>query len=632
MGLMPRGPATFGINNGSPGKTSWRLIKYIFTDYLGLFLFVLLCIVAGSLAGVAGSLFLRTLIDGYITPLLHVPSPDFSPLLHAIAVMAAIYFTGVVATFIQSRFMVTIAEGVQKKIRDEMFSHMQRLPLNYFDSHSYGDLMSRYTNDIDTLRQMLSQSVPQMFTSVMTIIVVFFAMLHVSGIMTALVITVMAIALAVSRIISMKSGVYFVEQQKSLGDINGFIEEMINGQKVVKVFCYEEEAEKRFDVLNENLCQNATDANKFANILMPFMVNVGNLQFVLIAVVGGALAVGGHAALTLGAIAAFLQLGRSFSMPVNQLSQQLNSIIVALAGAERIFAVMDETPEADDGYVTLVNVKKEGEELIETEERTGQWAWRHPHQAGGITYTPLLGDVRFVDVDFAYVPGKTVLHDINLYALPGEKVAFVGSTGAGKTTITNLINRFYELQDGKIRYDGINIEKIRKSDLRRSLGMVLQETNLFTGTIKDNIRYGRLRAKDEDIVAAAKLANADGFINLLPDGYDTVLSNDGGELSQGQRQLIAIARAAAANPPVMILDEATSSIDTRTESIIQKGMDSLMHGRTVFVIAHRLSTVRNADIIMVLERGKIVERGNHDQLMQLQGRYYQLYTGATELQ
>ena len=620
------------IGVDSPWKTLRRLLAYMWRCYPRRMALIFGAIIVSALAGVVGSLFLRTLIDGYITPLMGSAHPDYSGLLRAVSAMAAVYFAGVLANLLQSRLMVTVSQGVQKKIRDEMFARMQTLPVEYFDTHSYGDLMSRYTNDTDTLRQMLSQSIPQIFLSVVTIAVVFVAMLHVSPPLTMMVVAVVAMAFYASRVVGAKSASFFQRQQRALGGVNGYVEEMINGQKVVKVFCREEATKRRFDEYNRELFASAASANRYANILMPMMINLGNIQFVLVAVVGGLMAVSGRTALTVGAIASFLQLSRSFSMPVNQVSQQINSVIQALAGAERIFALMDAEPERDDGYVTLVNVRRMGEQLAETAERTGQWAWRHPHQAGGLTYTPLTGNVEFEDVSFGYVPDKMVLHDISLYALSGEKVAFVGSTGAGKTTLTNLINRFYDIQEGKIRYDGINVEKIRKADLRRSLGMVLQETNLFTGTILENIRYGRPQATDEEIHAAAALANADGFIHMLPDGYDTVLSNDGGELSQGQRQLLAIARAAVADPPVMILDEATSSIDTRTESIVQKGMDSLMHGRTVFVIAHRLSTVRNADVIMVMERGKIIERGNHDYLMKKGGTYHQLYTGAFELQ
>lgn len=632
MARMMQSPAVIGASGAtSLWITLRRLLMYVLRSYPGRMVLVSVCILLSAVAGAAGALFLRTIIDSYITPLMGTANPDFTGLLHTLGVMAVVYYVGVLATLVQSRIMVMVSQGVQKEIRDDMFTRMQSLPVSYFDSHKHGDLMSRFTNDTDTLRQMLSQSLPQMFSSLATIVVVFFAMLHVSVVLTALVIAVAAGAMYASRRVGGKSSVQFKRQQKSLGDVNGYVEEMINGQKVIKVFCREEAVKERFDAFNEELYDSAANANKYANILMPMMINMGNIQFVLVAVVGGFLAVSGRGVLTLGAIASFLQLSRSFSMPVNQVSQQINSVIQALAGAERIFDLMDSAPERDEGYVTLVNARHTGDELVETTERTGLWAWRHPHQAGGITYTPLTGDVQFEDVSFGYVPDKMVLHDVTLYALSGEKVAFVGSTGAGKTTLTNLINRFYDIQEGKIRYDGINIEKIHKPDLRRSLGMVLQETNLFTGTIMENIRYGRLEATDGEVVAVARLAKADTFIQLLPDGYETVLSNDGGELSQGQRQLIAIARAAVADPPVMILDEATSSIDTRTESIVQKGMDSLMRGRTVFVIAHRLSTVRNADVIMVMEQGKITERGTHDYLMGKKGRYYQLYTGAFEL-
>ncbi|MCD8138948.1 MAG: ABC transporter ATP-binding protein/permease [Planctomycetaceae bacterium] len=628
----PREPSPAAVKAASPWKTLRRLLVYIINNHPMRLLLVMLCILVSALAGVAGSLFIGTLIDTYITPLLGHPNPSFTPLLHAVGIMAIIYYTGVLASFTQARMMIVISQDTQRDIRDDMFSHMQTLPIKYFDTHSFGDLMSRYTNDTDTLRQMLSQSIPQMLLSVVTIVVVFFAMLHVSTWLTGLVMVVVAIALIASRRISSKSSVYFKQQQATLGEANGYIEEMINGQKVIKVFSHEPQTMDRFAELNDRLFYSASNANKYANILMPVMINMGNIQFVLVAVVGGLIAVSGSAHLTLGAIASFLQLSRSFSMPINQVSQQVNSVIQALAGAERIFTLLDAEPEGDTGYVTLVKARRIGDQLAETTERTGLWAWKHPHSAGGVTYTELTGDVRFEDVDFGYEPGKLVLHDISLYATTGEKVAFVGSTGAGKTTLTNLINRFYDISDGKIRYDGINISKIRKADLRRSLGMVLQDTNLFTGTIRENIRYGRPEATDDEILAAARMTNADNFIRMLPDGYDTVLSNDGSELSQGQRQLIAIARAAVADPPVMILDEATSSIDTRTEAIVQKGMDSLMKGRTVFVIAHRLSTVRNSDVIMVMEHGRIIKRGPHDYLMSLHGTYYQLYTGAFELQ
>jgi ATP-binding cassette subfamily B protein len=613
-------------------KTIKRLMTYVTGGYKVSFLFVLFCILLSSIAGVIGSKFLQTLIDDYITPLLLEDSPVFHGLFRAILWMAGIYIMGVIATFLYNRLMVVIAQGVQKKIRDEMFSHMQTLPIKYFDTHSHGDIMSHYTNDTDTLRQMLSQSIPQMFSSGVTIIMVFFAMLNTSIHLTVLILIVVVILLNVAKTITGKCGSFFMKQQQSLGALNGYIEEIINGQKVVKVFCHEEQAKKEFDVLNDKLCKHATEANKYANILMPIMANIGNLQYVLIAIVGGALAINGIGGLTLGAIASFLQLSKSFTMPISQISQQINSIVMALAGAERIFQLMDEQPETDEGYVTLVNAKRENNNLIETRERTGLWAWKHPHSDGSISYTQLQGDVRFYDVDFAYEEGKPILNDITLYGEPGEKIAFVGATGAGKTTITNLINRFYDIADGKIRYDGININKIKKSDLRRSLGIVLQDTNLFSGTVMENIRYGKLDATEEEVYKAARIANADDFISRLPKGYQTDLSGDGASLSQGQRQLLSIARVAVADPPVMILDEATSSIDTRTEAIVQNGMDRLMKGRTVFVIAHRLSTVQNSDAIIVLEFGRIIERGNHEKLIGEKGKYYQLYTGAFELE
>ena len=528
--------------------------------------------------------------------------------------------------------MAVISQGILKTIRDDMFEHMQKLPIRYFDTHTHGDVMSYYTNDTDTLRQMLSQSIPQIFSSIITILSVFCAMVSVSIWLTLFVLAFVFLMLKVTRKIAGKSGHYFIRQQQALGDVNGYIEEMINGQKVIKVFCHEEETIEEFQRRNENLCRDATAANTFANILMPIMGNLGNLQYVLVAIVGGAMAISGVGGLTLGAIASFLQLSKSFTQPISQVSQQLNSIVMALAGAQRIFTLLDEEPEADEGYVTLVNAACIDGALRETAGHTGLWAWKHPHQDGSVTYTELRGEVRFYDVDFGYDSDKIVLHNISLYAEPGQKVAFVGATGAGKTTITNLINRFYDLADGKIRYDGININKIKKSDLRRSLGIVLQDVNLFSGTVMENIRYGRLDATEDDIYQAAKLAGADDFIRRLPDGYATVLSGDGGRLSQGQRQLISIARAAVADPPVMILDEATSSIDTRTEAIVQRGMDRLMHGRTVFVIAHRLSTVQNSDVIMVLEAGHIIERGTHEKLLSEKGTYYQLYTGAFELE
>ena len=609
-----------------------RLMSYI-GHYKLRFAAVLICIVVNALAMVSGSLYLQTLIDSYITPLLQAATPDFAPLFRSILIMGCIYAVGILACLFYNRTMVSIAQGTLKRIRDEMFEHMQTLPIRYFDTHTHGDIMSHYTNDTDTLRQMLAQSIPQMFSSLITIISVFFAMLFTSWQLTIFVLCFVFIMLQVTGRVAGKSGYYFIRQQKALGDVNGYIEEMINGQKVIKVFCHEEKAKEIFDQKNEELCKDASAANSFANILMPIMGNLGNLQYVLLATIGGTMALGGAGGMTVGTIASFLQLSRSFMNPISQISNQLNMVVMALAGAERIFKLMDEEPEVDEGYVTLVNAKyDENGELTESKERTGLWAWKHPHGDGTLTYTKMRGEVRFYDVDFGYNEEKIVLHNISLYAEPGQKVAFVGSTGAGKTTITNLINRFYDLADGKIRYDDININKIKKADLRRSLGVVLQETNLFTGTIMENIRYGKLDATDEEVYAAAKLANADDFIRLLPNGYDTVITGNGGSLSQGQCQLIAIARAAVADPPVMILDEATSSIDTRTEAIVQRGMDALMKGRTVFVIAHRLSTVRNSDVIMVLEQGRIIERGSHDKLIAEKGKYYQLYTGAFELE
>lgn len=609
-----------------------RLMSYI-GHYKLRFAAVLICIVVNALAMVSCSLYLQTLIDSYITPLLQAATPDFAPLFRSILIMGCIYAVGILSCLFYNRTMVSIAQGTLKRIRDEMFEHMQTLPIRYFDTHTHGDIMSHYTNDTDTLRQMLAQSIPQMFSSLITIISVFFAMLFTSWQLTIFVLCFVFIMLQVTGRVAGKSGYYFIRQQKALGDVNGYIEEMINGQKVIKVFCHEEKAKEIFDQKNEELCKDASAANSFANILMPIMGNLGNLQYVLLATIGGTMALGGAGGMTVGTIASFLQLSRSFMNPISQISNQLNMVVMALAGAERIFKLMDEEPEVDEGYVTLVNAKyDENGELTESKERTGLWAWKHPHGDGTLTYTKMRGEVRFYDVDFGYNEEKIVLHNISLYAEPGQKVAFVGSTGAGKTTITNLINRFYDLADGKIRYDDININKIKKADLRRSLGVVLQETNLFTGTIMENIRYGKLDATDEEVYAAAKLANADDFIRLLPNGYDTVITGNGGSLSQGQRQLIAIARAAVADPPVMILDEATSSIDTRTEAIVQRGMDALMKGRTVFVIAHRLSTVRNSDVIMVLEQGRIIERGSHDKLIAEKGKYYQLYTGAFELE
>ncbi len=613
------------------GKTVKRLMKYV-KQYRVSFIIVAVSIILSAVTGVIGSMFLQVVIDDYITPMLTQSVPDFSGLLGAIITMAGIYLIGVIATFAYNRIMIMISESTIMTIRDDMFEHMQTLPIKYFDTHEYGDTMSRFSNDTDTLRQMISQSIPQFMSSVITIVAVLAAMIVTSWALTLLTLAFVVLMILITGKIGGKSGSYFAKQQKDLGNVNGYIEEMVNGQKVVKVFCHEQKSKQEFDELNEKLCESATSANTFANILMPIMGNLGNLLYVVIAIAGGALALWGFGGLTLGGIAAFLQLSRSFTNPITQVAQQINMVVMALAGAERIFELMDEPSEEDHGYVTLVNARydKNGE-LCEADGHTGIWAWKHPHEDGSVTYTRLQGKVEFFDVDFGYDEKKTVLHNVTLEAKPGQKLAFVGSTGAGKTTITNLINRFYDIADGKIRYDDININKIKKSDLRRSLGMVLQETNLFTGTIRENIRYGNLQATDEEVYAAAKLANADTFINQLPDGYDTVISGDGGSLSQGQCQLIAIARAAVADPPVMILDEATSSIDTRTESIVQSGMDALMSGRTVFVIAHRLSTVRNSDVIMVLELGRIIERGSHDQLIAEKGKYYSLYTGAFEL-
>ena len=641
----PRGPMRGAAMDGRPSmknvnkNTVKRLMDYV-SKYKLPFLAVAVCIIVSSVASVVASRFLQTLIDNYIEPLLGTDNPNFSGLAHVLVMMGCIYMAGVLASFFQARIMAVIAQGTLKEIRDDMFAHMQTLPIRYFDSHTHGDIMSHYTNDTDTLRQMISQSIPQVFSSVISVVAVFCTMLSISIWLTLVVILCTILVLLASAKLAQKSGKYFIAQQQSLGSVNGYIEEMMNGQKVVKVFCHEEKTMEEFTRRNNELCENATRANSYANILGPINNNLGHLMYAVLAIVGGAMAISGvtnlslagTGALTLGGIAAFLQLSRNFIQPISQVSQQLNSIVMAMAGAERIFELMDEKSEEDGGYVTLVNARKDAQgNLIETTEKTNLWAWRHPHQDGSVTLTELKGDVRLANVDFSYVPGKEVLHDVTVWAEPGQKVAFVGATGAGKTTITNLINRFYDIADGKIRYDGININKIQKPSLRRSLGVVLQDVNLFTGTVMENIRYGRLDATDEECIAAAKLVHADGFIEMLPDGYNTVLEGDGSGLSQGQRQLISIARAAVADPPVMILDEATSSIDTRTELLVQKGMDNLMKGRTVFVIAHRLSTVQNSDVIMVLDHGRIIERGNHDELIAKKGTYYRLYTGAFEL-
>ena len=628
QGGPPRGVMMPGATKGA-GKSFRRLLSYMKKYWLQLIL-VLICILVSAVAGVAGSTFLQTLIDDYISPMLLNGSRDFSGLASALIKLGVLYAAGILGTLFYNRLMVVVAQGILKTIRDQMFSHMQTLPIRFFDTHASGDVMSLYTNDTDTLRQMLAQSVPQIFSSIVTVIAVFVAMVRLSIWLTLFVLVFVALMMLITKFVGGKSGAFFVKQQNSIGAVNGYIEEMIHGQKVIKVFCHEEETKEGFDKHNNALFQNAAWANSFANILMPIMNNLGYVQYVLLAMLGGALAFHGVGGLTLGAIAAFLQLSRSFTMPISQISQQASAIVMALAGAGRIFDLLDEAPETDAGYVTLVDAEEKDGVLTETDHRTGIWAWKHPHADGTVTYTRMAGDVQFFDVDFGYVPEKIVLHDVSLYAKPGEKVAFVGATGAGKTTITNLINRFYDLADGKIRYDGININKIKKPDLRRSLGIVLQDVNLFTGTVMDNIRYGRLDATDEECIAAAKRANAHHFIMLLPNGYQTVLSGDGSGLSQGQRQLLSIARAAVADPPVMILDEATSSIDTRTERIVQAGMDALMHGRTVFVIAHRLSTIQNADVIMVLDHGRIIERGNHEKLMAEKGRYYLLYTGMQQ--
>lgn len=626
-----KGPQPQGKPKGveQPGKLFRRLMSYIFKNYGFACVVVVICIVITALSSVQGTMFMQTLIDDYIIPLTKSEHPDFSGLLHAIAKVAVFYLCGVAAAYAYTRIMVNVTQGTLKNFRDDMFLKMESLPIKYFDTHAHGDIMSCYTNDIDTLRQMISQSIPQLISSVITIVCVLVCMLRLNVLLTMVTLLMVAVMLGITKILAGLSGKYFMEQQKNIGIVNAHIEEMMNGQKVVKVFCHEEESIDKFNQLNDELFHSSDNANKYANILMPINAQIGNVSYVICAIFGGILALNGYGGFTLGALASFLTFNKSFNMPINQVSQQLNSVVMALAGAERIFALLDEKPETDEGYVELVNAVEQPDGTVaESEKRTGIWAWKHFHKADDtITYQKMEGDVVFDHVDFGYNDEKIVLHDIELYAKPGQKIAFVGATGAGKTTITNLINRFYDIQDGKIRYDGININKIKKADLRRSLGIVLQDTHLFTGTVMENIRYGKLDATDEEVIEAAKLANADGFIKRLPDGYNTMLTGDGKNLSQGQRQLLAIARAAVADPPVLILDEATSSIDTRTEKLVQQGMDRLMEGRTTFVIAHRLSTVRNSDCIMVLEQGHIIEKGTHDQLIEEQGKYYQLYTG-----
>lgn len=605
-----------------------RLTAYVFQYYKFHYIAVIVLIFVSVLANVQGTMFMKNLIDDYIMPFLMTDTPDFSPLANAITRVACFYCVGILSTYMYNRIMITVTQGTLRSLRDDVFAHMERLPIQYFDTHAHGDIMSVYTNDIDTLRQMISQSIPQVVSSGITIVSVFVSMLILSVPLTAVTLAMVAVMIASTKAAAGRSGKYFLEQQKNLGAVNGYIEEMMNGQKVVKVFCHEEENKKAFKELNDRLFVSADRANTFANFLGPINAQLGNISYVVCAIVGGALALHHVGGFTLGGLASFLTFNKSFSMPINQVSQQLNAVVMAMAGAQRVFALLDEKEEQDDGYVTLVNAVSEDGKLTESDARTGRWAWKHTHQAdGSVDYVEVRGDVVFNGVDFGYSDDKIVLHDVKLFAEPGQKIAFVGSTGAGKTTITNLINRFYDIQDGKIRYDGININKIKKADLRRSLGIVLQDTHLFTGTVMENIRFGKLDATDEEVVAAARLANADGFIRRLPNGYDTMLTGDGANLSQGQRQLLAIARAAVADPPVLILDEATSSIDTRTERIVQDGMDKLMNGRTTFVIAHRLSTVRNSDCIMVLEQGRIIERGTHEQLIDEKGRYYQLYSG-----
>lgn len=626
----PRGPRGPKPKIKNPGKLFARLMGFIFKKYLPACIIVVICIFVSVLANVQGTMFTKNLIDDYIVPLLKTGNPDYGPLLAAMGRVAVFYGIGVISTFAYSKIMIYVSQGTIKNLRVELFSHMQDLPIQYFDSHAHGDIMSIYTNDIDTLRQLISQSLPQILNSAITVVSVFVSMVILNIPLTVLTIVMVIVTTVVTKKFAGFSSRYFLAQQRDLGKVNGFIEEMLNGQKVVKVFTHEQENIEAFDKINDELFESAYNANMYSNMLGPVNAQIGNLSYVLCALAGGVMALSGFGGLTLGKLASFLTFNKSFNMPISQVSQQFNSIIMALAGCDRIFSLLDEAPETDKGYVTLVNAKEENGKLTETPEHTGLWAWKHTHQAdGSVDYKKLEGDVVFDDVDFGYVPEKIVLHDVDLFATPGQKIAFVGTTGAGKTTITNLINRFYDIADGKIRYDGININKIKKADLRHSLGIVLQDTHLFTATVMENIRYGKLDATDDEVYAAARLANADTFIRQLPDGYNTVLTGDGANLSQGQRQLLAIARAAIADPPVLILDEATSSIDTRTERIVQDGMDKLMHGRTTFVIAHRLSTVRNSDCIMVLEQGRIIERGSHDELIAKKGKYYQLYTGKT---
>ena len=634
---MPRGPQPGSVPKLTKEQKAarrgvlGRLVKYVGGRYPIHLVAVIICIFLSVICNAKGTAFMQQLIDSYILPMLDSGSKDFGPLKDAIFQLIGYYAVGIAATFAYNWIMIFVGQGTLRDLRDEMFEKMEDLPIRYFDTHAHGDIMSIYTNDIDTLRQMISQSFPQMFNSAITIVTVFVYMLLLSPTLTGVTIAMIVVIILITKTLAGTSGKYFREQQKALGAVNGNIEEIMNGQKVVKVFCHEDEVIDKFKELNEKLYDNAYRANRLANCLGPVNAQLGNVNYVICAVVGGTLALNGWTGLTLGALVSFLQFTRSFIMPIMQVSQQFQSIVLAMAGAERVFGLIDEKPETDEGYVMLVNAKEENGEIVECEERTGMWAWKHYHKAEGTTtYVKLTGDIVFDDVDFAYNPDKTVLHNIKLFATPGQKIAFVGATGAGKTTITNLINRFYDIADGKIRYDGININKIKKADLRRSLGIVLQDTHLFTGTIADNIRYGKLDATEEEVIAAAKLANADSFIRRLPQGYNTVIKGDGGNLSQGQRQLLAIARAAIADPPVLILDEATSSIDTRTEKIVQDGMDKLMHGRTTFVIAHRLSTIRNSDCIMVLDQGRIIERGNHEELIAEGGKYYQLYTGKIQ--